>query len=180
MSRSNTQNEWRSITQNEWNQWNNNEIKRREANRNLTNYRKTINHLYNKLSEMKMRLKSKSPLRRSYHINKRTLNAIQNKINNIEKKQFHAQQILYKTNNNQTNIVKKVYKRLHPNGTNNPYVAGPWFWIQNVRRKTATLMGMNLPENVKKRLPPGVPPHLPLNMRKIIIEKYLNNLRSTP
>lgn len=172
-----------SITQNEWKQWNNSEIKRREANRNLRNYNRITAHLYNKLSEMKRRLKSKSPLRRSYHINKRTLKAIQNKINNIEKKQFHAQQILNKTNNNQTNLVKKVYKRLHPNGTNVPYIeyiAGPWFFKESVKRKTATLLGMNLPENVKKRLPPGVPPHLPLNMRKIIIEKYLNNLRSTP
>jgi exonuclease VII large subunit len=163
-----------SPTQNEWNRFNNLERKLREANKNLGNYYKTTTHLYNKLNEMKRRLKSKSPLRRSYHINKRTLKAIQNQINTVEKNEFHAAQMLNKALNNRTNLVKKVYKRVHPNNPNLTK-AGFWFIKQKAKRTVGEIAKINLPQNVKNRLPPGVPPHLPMNITREIIKKYLKN-----
>jgi hypothetical protein len=165
--------EYRTITPNEWNQLKNLERNVNNTYKNFFNYTQTHFKLLVKRREMQRRLQTMSPFTRRYHVNMRTLKAIQNKINNIEQKEFHARQKSDTANNRERQHRKNIYERIFPSKNYYNPQRGYWFNLQNLKRKGREIAKINLSENVKKRLPPGVPPHLPPNIRNKIMQMSL-------
>jgi len=165
--------EYRTITPNELNQLKNLERKTQQAYNNFNNYTQTHFQLLGKLREMQRRLQTMSPFTRRYHVNMRTLKAIQNKINNIEQKEFHARQMFDTANNIERKHSKNIFGRIFPSKNYYTQQHVDWFKLQNLKRKGREIARINLPQNVKNRLPPGVPNTLPRNIRNKIMQMSL-------